>query len=281
LNLRTGKICGVVNKTRDEYSDLGGRAIPVSTIFACFPELKPKKSPENPFTPLSGGIREPDKIFGREKEVKDICEILNSGSSVAIIGKGGIGKTTLLRAVEQQAGNYLRNPRKPLYLNLEGIAGDKDFYYELCSGIGISADYEKPLKGSRLTHELKKHKILLLLDVVDNMREKYFTHQVRSQLRDLANRPDPPLRLVVAANQRLNDLFADSKFDSPFEGICLEINVESWSKEKIKEFIDCRLFDTEITFTEEEISSIIQNNQGYPREIMQACFRLYQTKINP
>lgn len=43
LNLRTGKVCGVVNKTRDEYSDLGGRAIPVQTIFKYFPQLQPQK----------------------------------------------------------------------------------------------------------------------------------------------------------------------------------------------------------------------------------------------
>jgi len=203
LNLRTGKVCGVVNKTRDEYSDLGGRAIPVQTIFKYFPQLQPQKNAHNPFKPTSGGIKEIQQIFGREQEIKDIFEVLNSGSSAAIIGERGTGKTTLLWGIYHQAREYLLSHRQPLYLNLEGLAGDKDFYYELCHQIGIAANYDKPLKGTRLTRELEKHKILLLLDVVDNMTQKYFSYQLRSQLRELANRPDPPLRLVVAANRSL------------------------------------------------------------------------------
>lgn len=39
LNLGTGAVCGVVQRTRDAHSDLGGRAIAVQTIFSCFPEL--------------------------------------------------------------------------------------------------------------------------------------------------------------------------------------------------------------------------------------------------
>jgi HEAT repeat protein/DNA polymerase III delta prime subunit len=40
LNQRTGKICGVVKFTRDRGSDLGGGAIPTSTILEQFPELR-------------------------------------------------------------------------------------------------------------------------------------------------------------------------------------------------------------------------------------------------
>jgi hypothetical protein len=281
LNLRTGKVCGVVNKTRDEYSDLGGRAIPVQTIFKYFPQLQPQKNANNPFIPTSGGIKEIQQIFGREQEIKDIFEILNSGSSAAIIGERGTGKTTLLWGLYHQAREYLRSPRKPLYLNLEGLVGDKDFYYELCHQIGIAADYDKPLKGTRLTRELEKHKILLLLDVVDNMTQKYFSYQLRSQLRELANRPDPPLRLVVAANRPLNVLFPDNKGgDSPFEGICLECPVRLWNQAKIQEFISHRLSQTGVTFTEEEINYLVRQSQGKPREVMQSCFKLYQSKIN-
>lgn len=281
LNLRTGKVCGVVNKTRDEYSDLGGRAIPVQTIFKYFPQLQPQKNAHNPFKPTSGGIKEIQQIFGREQEIKDIFEVLNSGSSAAIIGERGTGKTTMLWGIYHQAREYLLSHRQPLYLNLEGLAGDKDFYYELCHQIGIAANYDKPLKGTRLTRELEKHKILLLLDVVDNMTQKYFSYQLRSQLRELANRPDPPLRLVVAANRSLDVLFPDNKGgDSPFEGICQQFPIKLWDEAKIKEFISHRLSQTGVTFTEEEISSLVRQSQGKPREVMQNCFKLYQTKVN-
>jgi len=39
LNQRTGKVCGIVNLSRNTSIDLGGRAVPVKVIFAQFPEL--------------------------------------------------------------------------------------------------------------------------------------------------------------------------------------------------------------------------------------------------
>jgi len=40
LNLRTGNVCGVLKRTRDRNTDLGGRAIPVTEIFRLISELK-------------------------------------------------------------------------------------------------------------------------------------------------------------------------------------------------------------------------------------------------
>lgn len=39
LNTRTGCVCGIVQFTRDRASDLGGRAIPTSTIFQMLPDV--------------------------------------------------------------------------------------------------------------------------------------------------------------------------------------------------------------------------------------------------
>jgi hypothetical protein len=39
LNLRTGCVCGIIKSTRDREIDLGGRAIPVSTVLAKLPYL--------------------------------------------------------------------------------------------------------------------------------------------------------------------------------------------------------------------------------------------------
>jgi hypothetical protein len=39
LNLRTGAVCAVVRRTRDERQDLGGYGIPVATLHAAFPEV--------------------------------------------------------------------------------------------------------------------------------------------------------------------------------------------------------------------------------------------------
>ena len=40
LNQRTHRVCGVMKRTRDERSDLGGLGIPASVVLACFPDLE-------------------------------------------------------------------------------------------------------------------------------------------------------------------------------------------------------------------------------------------------
>ena len=39
LNERTGSVCGIIKQSRDRESDLGGRAIPTTTVLHVFPEL--------------------------------------------------------------------------------------------------------------------------------------------------------------------------------------------------------------------------------------------------
>jgi len=41
LNKNTGRVCGIVKRTRDDLSDLGGTGIPISYLIDSFPELKP------------------------------------------------------------------------------------------------------------------------------------------------------------------------------------------------------------------------------------------------
>ncbi|MEB3340232.1 ATP-binding cassette domain-containing protein [Okeania sp.] len=57
----------------------------------------------NPFIPLNGIIDNPKLFFNREKEITKIFEVLNSGGSIAIIGKSGVGKSSLLKAIAQKA----------------------------------------------------------------------------------------------------------------------------------------------------------------------------------
>ncbi len=51
LNLSTGAVCGIVNKTRDRSSDLGGRAVPAATILEQFPNLIKKQSQFHQYQP--------------------------------------------------------------------------------------------------------------------------------------------------------------------------------------------------------------------------------------
>ena len=245
---------------------------------------QPNINYNNPFFPLSGRIDKPQFFFGRKREIRAVFDTLNSGSSVAIIGERAIGKSSLLQAIYREAPTQLREPRKPIYLNLEDVYDENDFYGALCRLTGI-----EKAKGTELSRALDspQFRFLLLLDEVENMIWDGFTNQVRNQLRGLANGSDAPLRLVVAASTPLDVLFPDSQDKkSPFQGICIEENLKRWDDQISREFIASRLqadwltpVDKPVNFTEAEIAELIAESGGHPQKLMKLCYQTYDRYI--
>lgn len=235
---------------------------------------------DNPFIPSNGVIDDDKLFFGRTQEIKRIFETLNSGSSVAIIGERQIGKSSLLMEISRQAQTQLFQPRKPIYLNLQNIHDDQDFYQALCDYVEIEL-----CQGYRLTRNLQNHRLLLILDEVEKMTWDGFTNNIRGQLRGLAEGMNAPLRLIVAACTSLDQLFPDSQdiwMTSPFTGICIEYKLNRWDEQTICNFIKSRLnspllkpeYQT-ITFTEDEITELINNSKGHPQKLMALSYQTF------
>ncbi len=246
---------------------------------------QPNINYNNPFIPLHGKIDDPRFFFGREGEIMRVFEMLNSGSSVAIIGERAIGKSSLLQAIYRQAPTQLRHPRQPIYLNLQNIFDEDDFYDALCGEAGI-----KTVKGYQLQRALESNRLLLLLDEFEKMIWDGFTNRVRGQLRGLAEGINAPLRLVVAAGTSLDTLFPDSldkNMTSPFKGIFIEEILNRWDDQISREFIASRLqapwlipVPQPVIFTEAEIAGLIGESGGYPQKLMQLCYQTYARYIN-
>ena len=228
---------------------------------------------DNPFIPQTGKVDDPQLFFGREREIRRVFEVLNSNDSVAVIGEEGIGKSSLLSAICQQAENLLFSPRLPIYLDLNVIRDEDDFYTALCEEVGIPKS-----EGYMLTRALKKHKVLLAIDNVGKMTWEGFTRQVRDHLRGLAEGQNAALQLILTATQPLDKLFNDSQDEgntSPLAGICQEENIKPWDEAIACAFIQARLARTSVRFTEEEITQLIQESGGHPRRLMQLCYQNY------
>jgi hypothetical protein len=129
LNQRTGKVCGILNISRNPNMDLGGRAVPVSIIFAQFPELaelnqrfhqnNSKKTDINPFdygTPVS-----PERFYGRKQAILEVKSRIGaiSSQSINIVGMRRNGKTSLLRLIRERTEKFCQPQQKPLIVTLD------------------------------------------------------------------------------------------------------------------------------------------------------------------
>ncbi|MEH2060626.1 MAG: hypothetical protein V7K97_31760 [Nostoc sp.] len=86
----------------------------------------------NPFIPINGRVEEKDLFFDREREIRRVFEVLNSGSSVVLIGEEGIGKSSLLWMICQEVETRLNVKRQPVFLDLNLLHNESQFYSDLC-----------------------------------------------------------------------------------------------------------------------------------------------------
>ncbi|MDF5721115.1 MAG: ATP-binding protein [Rhizonema sp. PD37] len=229
----------------------------------------------NPFIPQHGRVENPQQFFGREREIQRVLEILNSGSSVALIGEEGIGKSSLLWMICQKAESFLESPRQSVFVDLNEVDNEEDLYSTLCHEVGIPES-----TGYMLNRNLRQHKnkVLLALDNVGKMTRQGFSRQVRDKLRGLSEGSNAPLKLILGATLPLNDLFNDSHDEgktSPLAGICQEEHIQPWEEITTRAFISSRLAKTAVNFTEEEIIQLVQESDGHPKRLMQLCYRIY------
>lgn len=70
----------------------------------------------NPFQPLNGRIEQSEQFFNREKELRDIFEILNAGSGVELLGDRQIGKSSVLQQIKHRVSSALTVKWEPIYL---------------------------------------------------------------------------------------------------------------------------------------------------------------------
>ena len=241
------------------------------------PLLRGEGSNLNPFVPQHAIVDNPQQFFNRDREIRRVFEVLNSGSSVALIGEEGIGKSSLLWKICQLAESCLYSPRESVFLDLNEVDDEDDFYSALCDKVGISES-----KGYRLSRNLRDRRVLLALDNVGKMRWEGFTRGVRDRLRGLAEGSNAPLKLILAASEPLDSLFNDSHDEgktSPLAGICQEENLKPWDEATARAFIDTRLAMSSVRFTEEEVVQLVQESGGYPQRLMRLCYQTYSRYV--
>jgi hypothetical protein len=113
LNQRTGKVCGYIKSSRDVFSDIGGRAIPVSSIFAVDETLKIKNKTFHENNDLwSRGIISHYTLTKFRKKT--------------IIALNNIGFLT-------QENIFIGNRQVDIYAEMKNLLYEKRFLVECCT----------------------------------------------------------------------------------------------------------------------------------------------------
>jgi energy-coupling factor transporter ATP-binding protein EcfA2 len=224
--------------------------------------------PPNPFVPLSGRIDDPSQFFAQDRMIDKIFATLNGGSSVVLIGKEGMGKSSLLKEIERLASQ--RSGRQAVYIDWYFIDNEDTFWDQICDEIKVE-------RGNNylLTKMLKSCNLLLIMDQVAVMKDREFGLKIRQQLRAYAE--GDSMKLVVATPESLDRLFPeDGKLQtSPFAGIFTEEPLLPWKEQMMRDYICYRLVGNIIQFTTTEIEQIIQACQGHPKKFVNECNLLY------
>ena len=63
---------------------------------------------------------------------------------------------------------------------------------------------------------------------------------------------------------------------SPFQGICVRVDLKAWDQPTVQRFITSKLEDTGVCFSNAEMEKLWLESQGHPQKLMKACFDLYR-----
>jgi hypothetical protein len=223
-----------------------------------------RRLPENPFRDL-GRITDEARFFDREALIREILNDLGNGTNVAIIGPARSGKSSLLTKLIAEGGRTEAGSTEYRYLNMAHVENDTDFYEALCVQLGLS----RSVRGWRLTRELEMQakagkRVVLCLDEVERMSWEGFTPQVRSHLRGMAEGANAPLKLVVASQLPLSQVFRDdSNKESPLDYICRPIHIKPFPADVARAFLLARLAGTDVEFPPAEIDGVLERSRGH------------------
>lgn len=226
----------------------------------------------NPFNDR-GRIVDPDRFFDREDLMRQVFEALNNGENISLVGAAQVGKSSMLMMIRILGSQLLRQPHDTFaYMNLRLLNNDNDFYEMLCAELGIET-----CRGVQLIRALQGRYHILCLDEAERLQSDQLTSEVHNLLHGLADGPSEPLRLVVASSTPLGELFATASAPGPsLATICLPLTIEPFSPATARAFIHARLKDTGITFSPEQVETLVVESGGHPLWLQRLATDLYR-----
>jgi hypothetical protein len=230
-------------------------------------QVRGQDFPRNPFVPLKGRVDDMSQFFPQPELINQIFELLNAGSSVALIGDRGMGKSSLLKEIQRISMKRLN--RQAIYVDWNLVRNEKTFWELICHEIRVPQ-----CVNSELVRTLQSRRLLLLLDDVES--RQVFSEEIRYQLRGFAQ--GDSMKIIVVARASLDSIFPDNGFVSSLSETCTEQRILNWSESMIRAYIANRLDNSGVGFSEIEVQNILTKSYGNPRKLVRECNEIYRAK---
>jgi len=247
-------------------------------------QARPQLRPPTPTTPINtrlttnpfgdkGKVTEAQRYLVRQPMTRMVFDELSKHNSVSLVGDSQTGKSSLLWYVAQQAKSTLGPDHEAVYLDMQLLADDNDFYDELCYLLQV----QPVCRGLQLMRKLRGRKVVLCLDEMEKMTWRGFSHDLRSELRGMADGPLTPLRLLIASRNPLDQLFPDSaEHTSPLGGLCHPFRLPHFSLAEAEALVMQRLGALSSPFHAEAVRQAWQRSAGHPARLQAELWQLMQ-----
>ncbi len=226
---------------------------------------------ENPFY-TDGRINDPKLFFGREQLVRELRQELSKRTNVSLVGESQTGKSSLLYYLYTTREEWL--PGEAIeYLDLQRVFDEADFCEMVLQQLNVTGNSLRDLR-----YALYNRRLILLLDEVERLAEPDFSPRLHDLLRSLAQEPN--FKMCVATQHPLEEVFPPRTTGgvSPFHNIFTRKIVGAFTEAEARRFLVARLLDTDVTFTEREVTRLIAESHCHPARLQQLAKALFTEK---
>ena len=227
---------------------------------------------DNPFYER-GMIRDPARFFGRQREIREIFELLRTGQNISVIGDSKIGKSSLLYYICNTGEDSLGEDYIFIFFDLMRVTIEPDFYARVLEELGdegkTARQFERSLRGKR---------VILCLDEFERFKDDDFSTQAVNLLRSLAQEPE--LTLVLTTHQPLETLFPHEGGVSPFYNIFHRCVLGPFIEAEAHQLLTGLLAGTTVTFSEAEITQLLNITNCHPYQLQVAAYHLFASKTS-
>jgi hypothetical protein len=269
-----GGAVGMVVASDADHTTKAAFIIPTSALIDAWPEVVGGEECRdefalNPFLDR-GRINDPERVFDRDRILREMRQMLAAGNSVSLVGEPQIGKSSIFCALYQTAGEWLPHKRVH-YIDLQGVLDEADFCAEVLEGMECAPGDLRALKRG-----LRRKPLVLLLDEIEKLNRPEFTQDLQDLLRALAQGRN--LTLAVASHRPLAEVFPPESPTSPLHNIFSEKRLGPFTATGARRFVRERLRGTGVVFASDEIERLVVESACHPARLQRLACRLFDEK---